>query len=90
MIVDFIGPPSFNNFYLSLAKIFYVGRKRIFSMELKPRNLTGLILAIVNPVLPTKGDFVVLELDKGSVSEISISLKSLMKFFLVTFYHSHC
>ena len=55
------------NSYMVAAEGFYVGRKRIFSMELKPRNLTGLIFAVVPQKDPTKEDFVVLELNQGSV-----------------------
>jgi hypothetical protein len=52
------------------AETFYVGRRKIFSMDIKPRNMTGLIFALVDQKSPETGDFVVLELNDGSVSSL--------------------
>jgi hypothetical protein len=46
-------------------------------MDIKPQNLTGLIFAIVPQTTPSKGDFVVLELNEGSVSELYTIYQSL-------------
>ena len=63
---------TFYSLLSPLAEAFYVGRKRIVALDFKPRNLTGLIFAIVPQNTPTKGDFMVLELNQGSVSKLSI------------------
>ncbi|XP_028402239.1 laminin subunit alpha-4-like [Dendronephthya gigantea] len=55
------------NSYITLAEDFFVGRKIMFTMNIKPTSSTGLLFAFVNPFFPYFGDFVVLELNKGSV-----------------------
>lgn len=60
--------PSPTYFIRSLANGFYVGRSKVFSLDIKPRAMTGLLFAIVNPESPKRGDFVILELVEGKVS----------------------
>ena len=49
-------------------KKFSVGRRKLFSLEIKPRKPTGLIFAVVNEDLPKNGDYLVVELSNGAVS----------------------
>ncbi|CAB4016084.1 laminin subunit alpha-like, partial [Paramuricea clavata] len=55
------------NSYMIATEAFFVGRKKLFSMDIKPQNMTGLIFALVDQKRPENGDFVVLELNDGSV-----------------------
>jgi hypothetical protein len=52
-------------------------------MDIKPRNTTGLIFALVDQKRPENGDFVVLELNDGSVSSLENYYHSLRKFWTI-------
>ncbi|XP_022314761.2 laminin subunit alpha-like [Crassostrea virginica] len=51
--------------YITLYDKYYVGLDFAFNLDIRPRNLSGVILAIHNPV--ENGDFILLQLVDGKV-----------------------
>lgn len=56
--------------FLNTDDKYYVGLDFAFNLDIRPRNLSGVILAIHNPV--ENGDFILLQLVDGKVGKSSI------------------